>query len=81
MDRNETPEEFRARVGTIGFGKRTLPTIHEGRRQDGVRTKATTDELGHTVTEHASKDDRVDVQIRAPHVVIKAEQTETRHTP
>ena len=50
-------------IGYLGKG-RTRNKVVEGRREDGVRTKATTDELGNTVTEHASKDDRVDVMIR-----------------
>jgi hypothetical protein len=50
-------------VGFLGHG-RTRPTVREGRRSDGVRVKATTDEAGNTVTEHATKDDRVDVVVR-----------------
>lgn len=44
-------------------GGRTRDKVREGRRSDGVRVKATTDELGNTVTEHA-KGDRQDVMIR-----------------
>lgn len=58
-------------LGYLSRG-RTRAQVKEGRRPDGVRVKATTDELGNTVTEHAAKDDRVDVQIRAPHLHIKA---------
>lgn len=45
-------------------GGRTRDRIREERREDGVRVKATTDELGNTTVEHASKDDRVDVVAR-----------------
>jgi hypothetical protein len=51
------------RLRSIGFGSRTRNTIREGRRDDGVRWKATTDELRTTVTEHA-KGDRQDVHLR-----------------
>lgn len=76
--RDETPEEWRERMRSIRFGSRTRDKIVEGKREDGVRIKATTDELNNTVTEHATKEDRVDVLIRAPHVTIKGTQTETR---
>lgn len=46
------------------IGRRTRPVVREGRREDGVRFKATTDELNNTVTEHATRDDRVDVLVR-----------------
>jgi hypothetical protein len=52
--------------------------VAEGRRPDGVRVKATTDELGNTTTEHATKDDRVDVTIRAPHLRVSLTQQEVR---
>jgi hypothetical protein len=64
-------EKFRS-IGVIS--KRTRPQVREGRRDDGVRVKATTDELGNTVTEHA-KGDRQDVHIRQPGV-IRAVATE-----
>lgn len=51
------------RLRSIGFGSRTRDTVREGRRADGVRFKATTDELNTTVTEHA-KGDRQDVHLR-----------------
>ncbi len=71
-----TPEEiakreaFMAKIKTVGVlkGGRTRNKVHEYRRDDGVRVKATTDELGNTVTEHNTKDDRVDVVVR-PQVV------------
>lgn len=53
-----------AKMRSLGvLGKRSGVVVHEGRRPDGVRIKATTDELGNTVTEHA-KGDRQDVTIR-----------------
>lgn len=51
------------RLRSIGFGSRTRDTVREGRRPDGVRWKATTDELRTTVTEHA-RGDRQDVHLR-----------------
>lgn len=55
------------KMRSIGcISQRSGPTVREGRRSDGVRVKAVTDELGHTVTEHATRDDRVDVHLRAP---------------
>lgn len=70
---------YRDRLLGIGIiSRRSGSTVVEGRRADGVRTKATTDELGNTVTEHATKDDRVDVQINAPHVRIGVVQNEER---
>ena len=39
---------------------------------DGHRIKATTDEANNTVTEHATKDDRVDVMIRPKTVELDA---------
>jgi hypothetical protein len=50
-------------VGYLSRG-RTRAKVREGRRGDGTRVKATTDELGNTTTEHATRDDRVDVTVR-----------------
>lgn len=70
---------YRDRLLGVGFlSRRTGNRVREGRRPDGVRVKATTDELGNTTTEHNTKDDRVDVNIRAPHVRLKAQTTEER---
>jgi len=56
---------YRDKLLGIGvISRRTRPAVREGKREDGVRVKATTDELGNTVTEHATRDDRVDVAIR-----------------
>lgn len=66
----------RDKLRSIGvISRRSGPVVREGRRRDGVRVKATTDELGNTVTEHA-RGDRQDVNIRAPHIRIKAATTE-----
>jgi hypothetical protein len=51
-------------IAYLGGGL-TRSRVREGRRADGVRVKATTDELGNTVTEHAVRGDRQDVRIRA----------------
>lgn len=54
---------YRDKLLSIGvIGRRSGDRVVEGRRPDGVRVKATTDELNTTVTEHA--DDRQDVLIR-----------------
>jgi hypothetical protein len=58
-------------LGFLARG-RTGAKVREYRRPDGRRVKATTDELGNTVTEHATKDDRVDVLLRPDTVVMKA---------
>ncbi len=70
---------FRDKLLTIGvISKRTGPTVREGRRADGVRVKATTDELGNTVTEHNVPGDRVDVHIKAPHIRVSMAAKEIR---
>jgi hypothetical protein len=70
---------YRDKLRTIGvISTRSGPTVREGRRPDGVRVKATTDESGTTTTEHATRDDRVDVTIRAPHVRVQATTEEIR---
>ncbi len=63
-------------VGIIS--RRTGPVVREGRRADGVRVKATTDELGNTVTEHNVPGDRQDVHIRAA-APIRAHNEELPH--
>jgi hypothetical protein len=70
----------REKLLSLGFLSRgrSGPEIREGRRPDGVRVKQTTDELGNTTTEHATRDDRVDVQIRAPHVRLAMQAEEIR---
>ncbi|OLT13029.1 hypothetical protein BJF79_03780 [Actinomadura sp. CNU-125] len=51
-------------IGSIT--RRSGDRVHEGRDDNGDRYKATTDELGNTVTERAG--DRQDVTINAPHL-------------
>lgn len=52
-------------VGHLSHG-RTRDRVVEGRShpETGVAFKATTDELGNTITQHNTKDDRQDVLIR-----------------
>lgn len=60
--------EFADKVRSVGYLRagRTRPRVREGRSHpdSGVPFKATTDELGATVTEHNTADDRVDVQVQ-----------------
>lgn len=65
-DGNLTPVDL-GKLRSIAHGSRTRDTIREGRRADGVRFKATTDELNTTVTEHA-RGDRQDVHVRPAQV-------------
>lgn len=60
-------------LGYLARG-RTRDRVHEGRRADGIRVKATTDELGNTTTEHAVKGDRVDVHIRPETIRVHREE-------
>lgn len=61
--------DFAEKIRSIGFlrGGRTRARVSEGKQhpETGVPYKATTDEAGNTTTEHSTRDDRVDVQIRA----------------
>lgn len=70
MDGTPIDLEKMRSIGVIS--KRTRPAVREGRRGDGVRFKAVTDELGNTTTEHNVKHDRVDVHIRPETLHIKA---------
>lgn len=72
-----TPIDLEKLRSLAVISRRTGSQVREGRRADGVRVKATTDELGNTVTEHA-KGDRQDVHIRAPRIVVSGEQKEIR---
>lgn len=67
-------------IGYLSRG-RTRPQVREGRRSDGIRVKATTDEAGNTVTEHASKDDRVDVMVRPETVRVVRERRSEHDKP
>lgn len=70
--------DFADKVRSLAIiARRSGPVVREGRRADGVRIKATTDELGNTVTEHAVGD-RQDVHIRAPLIQVSGEQKEIR---
>jgi hypothetical protein len=66
-------------VGVLRHG-RTRPRVREGRShpETGVPFKAVTDELGSITTEHATRDDRVDVNIAAPLVRTHLSQSEVR---
>lgn len=68
---NAYTEKLRS-IGVIS--RRSGPVVREGRRPDGVRIKATTDELGNTVTEHAVPGDRQDVHIRPPQIRTSLEE-------
>lgn len=69
---------YRDRLLSIGvISRRSGDRVREGRRADGVRTRATTDELNNTITEHA--DDRQDVHIRAPQINARLAVTEKRN--
>jgi hypothetical protein len=63
---------YRDKLLSVGYLSRGLsrPRVEESRRPDGVRIKATTDELGNTVTEHA-EGDRVDVMVRPQTVYME----------
>jgi hypothetical protein len=61
------------------ISRRTRDIIREGRDEAGDRTKAVTDQLGNTVTEHNNSKGQVDVNIRAPHIRFTGETQEIRH--
>jgi hypothetical protein len=56
---------------------RTRNHVREGRDDFGTRFKATTDELGNTVTQRG--EDRQDVTIRAPKLAVTATAKEEPH--
>jgi hypothetical protein len=66
---------YRDKLLSVGYlpRGRARSRIREGREhpESGAAFKETTDELGNTVTEHATKDDRVDVNIRPETVRVK----------
>jgi hypothetical protein len=68
------------RLRTVApISRRTRDIIREGRDEHGDRTKATTDQLGNTVTEHNNSKDQVDVNIRAPEIRLTGDEIrETR---
>jgi hypothetical protein len=58
---------------------RTKDQVRDFRRDDGVRCKATTDQLGNTVTLHNTGDtERQDVNIQAPTIHVTAGMREER---
>lgn len=64
--------EFRDKLLTLGvISKRTRPVVREGRQhpETGKAWKSTSDEAG-TVTEHNTKDDRVDALVTPQTVTI-----------
>ncbi len=75
--------EFADKVRSLGvISRRSGPVVREGRRaaddpgvDAGQRCKSTTDELGHTVTESAN---RQDVTIAAPRIVVRGSTNEER---
>lgn len=71
-----TPEKLAA-MRTIGYIGPRESAAREWRTSDGERHKATTDEAGNTVTEHA-RGDRRDVKINAPTVHAKARTTQPK---
>jgi hypothetical protein len=73
----DTPID-RDKLLSVGYlrGGRTRNRVREGRDGKGRRWRATTDELGNTVTERHG--DRQDVTIRAPHIRQHTTVTEER---
>lgn len=69
-----TPIDLEKLRSLAVIGRRSGDRVTEYRRPDGVRCKATTDDNGATVTEHATKDDRVDVLVRPATVTWKKPQ-------
>lgn len=72
--------EYLEKLRSVGImkGGRTRSRVKEGRDEEGARTRAVTDELGNTVTEHNNSKDQVDVHIKAPHIRIGGGQKEIR---
>jgi hypothetical protein len=75
MPEQETPEEFRARMRSVGFvqsgsrpKERIITRPDDGGVDAGRTARETTDELGSVITE---SDNRQDVNIRPPTVYQK----------
>jgi hypothetical protein len=68
-----SPEKLEAMrsISVMPRGLPSKPRVKEWTDPTSGRMKATTDELGNTVTQHA-KGDRQDVHIKAPPVSLKA---------
>lgn len=62
---NEFTERMRS-IGVLRGGRSRSTTVVEGKAhpETGAAFKATTDEHNNTTTEHATRDDRVDVLLR-----------------
>lgn len=74
-DGNTFDREKLLSVGVMG--RKSSPTVIEGRDAKGYRAKATKDEHGNVTVEHNNPQDQVDVHIRAPQVRIT--QREVSH--
>jgi hypothetical protein len=59
-------KEYRDKLKSVGIlkGGQTKARVIDSRDENGDRTKAVTDELGNTITEHNNSLDQVDVMIR-----------------
>ncbi|TYK45180.1 hypothetical protein [Actinomadura decatromicini] len=69
--------EWLERMRSIGsISRRSGDQVRAGRDEAGQRFKATTDELGNTVTERSG--DRQDVTINAPRVTVQTTTHEER---
>jgi hypothetical protein len=66
-------------IGYLSRG-RTRAKVREGREhpESGRPFKAITDEFGNVTTEHDTRDDRVDVNIQAPHIRVEGTTREIR---
>ncbi len=64
------------KLRSISFGRRTRDQVREFRNGQGERCKATTDELGNTVT--VQGDNRQDVDIKAPTIRVISSVREER---
>ena len=72
MAEEETPEQFRDRMRSVGFiGRRSGNRVKDGRSDSGVRYKVTTDELNNDVINSGPIDnERQDVIVR-PNMIKK----------
>lgn len=77
MTKKLSPEKLQAMrsIGFIRGGLPSKPKVREWTDEKSGRMKATTDELGNTVTLHG-KVDRQDVRINADTVILEARPQE-----
>lgn len=70
-----SPEKLEAMrsISVMGHPLPSKPRVREWTSEESGRMKATTDEMGNTVTQHA-KGDRQDVTIRPQAIHLKAAQ-------